>query len=187
MHKMYFADAAACKGIMERSISVTMMQRPQSIFLLTMIVSLLIATLVPIWSKEERKTPYAEVEKAYYMNAWSLQAFSNENPIRTYRYPYSLVGWISLLSIGIAIYELFRYNSRVVQIKLGALNTLVMAMLVGFTLYLTIQQEKHWPSEVLGKHQLGSLCLGLAFVSNVIATPCIKKDEKRVRDADRIR
>ena len=86
----------------------------------------------------------------------------------------------------IALRCLFMLYMSASWCRLSALNTLVMAMLLGFTLYLTIQQETYWPSEVLGNHQLGSLCLGLAFVSNVIATHCIKKDEKSVRDADRI-
>ena len=164
-----------------------MIQRPQSIFLLIAIISLMLAMIVPIWHKQKEEKIYAESEKTYCLNAWSLQEISYGKLVHTTQFPYACIGWFSLLAVGMATYALFRYDDRVMQIKLGTLNALVMSMLLGYILYVTTKQDEYLPLEGPGKYQLGFLLLVVASASNVLANRYLRKDEKRVRAADRIR
>lgn len=162
------------------------MQRPQSIFLLSVIISLVLAMIVPIWHKQEGEKTYLESEKTYCLNAWSMQEISYGKPVHTTQFPYACIGWISLFAVGIATYELCRYDDRVMQIKLGTLNALVMIMLLGCVL-VTTQQEEYLPLAVPGRYQPGFFLLVVALASNILANRYLKKDDKLVRAADRIR
>ncbi len=161
-----------------------MIQRPQSIFLLIVIISLIAAMIAPIWNKQEEERASPELKKTYFIDAWSSQEISYGKSVSTNQFLYA---FISLIMAGIAIYELFRYDNRVMQIKLGTLNTLVMTMLLGCILWFTTQQEESLPLEVPGKYQPGFLLLVVALASNLLANHCIRKDEKLVKSSERMR
>jgi hypothetical protein len=162
-----------------------MIQRPQSIFLLIVIISLAIAMIVPIWRKQEEAYPASQ--KTYRIDAWSLQEISCGKPVHTSQFPYTVIGWIGLIAVGIAIYELFRYNDRGIQIKLGTLNALVMMVLLGCILRVTRQKGEHLPLEAPGKYQPGFLLIVVALASNLLASHYIRRDDKLVKESDRIR
>ena len=164
-----------------------MMQRPQSFFLLIVIISLIAATIVPMWNKQEEARTSPELKKTYLIDARSSREISCGKSVYTNQFLYAFIGFISLIMVGIATYELFRYDNRVMQIKLGALNTLVMIMLLGWILWFTTQQEEHFPLEVPGKYPQGFLLLVVALASNLLASHCIRKDEKLVRSSERMR
>lgn len=153
-----------------------MIQRPQSIFLLVMIITLLTATIVPIWTQAG----------AYHLSAWQLQQVSDTGEL-LHRMPYALLGVCCWLAAIIALYELFRYDNRGLQLKLGTLNNLlVLAMLISI-LYLTRQKAALLLVSAPGKYQAGFFLLIIALASNLLANHFIKKDEKLVRSADRMR
>jgi Domain of unknown function (DUF4293) len=164
-----------------------MIQRPQSIFLLIVIIALIAAMMAPIWNKQEEERTSPELKKTYFIDAWSSQETTYGKSIYTNQFLYACIGFISLIMAGIATYELFRYDNRVMQIKLGALNTLGMIMLLGCILWLTTQQEDSLPLEVPGKYQPGFLLLVVALASNLLANHCIRKDEKLVKSSERMR
>ena len=158
-----------------------MIQRLQSVFLLSIIAALLTTTLVPIWTKIDTATTYL-------INTWCFQAVNAAGePMNRVLFPYALVGLLSFMAVGMATYELFRYDNRGLQLKLGMLNTLVMIVLLGLTLYLARQQEAQLLPAVPGKYQPGFFLLIVAMISNLLANHFIRKDEKLVRSADRMR
>jgi Domain of unknown function (DUF4293) len=162
-----------------------MIQRPQSIFLLIVIIALVIAMIVPIWHKQVAAYPASK--KTYRIDAWSLHEISYGKPVHTSQFHYAVIGWIGLIVVGIAIYELFRYNDRGMQIKLGTLNTLVMIVLLGCILRFTTQQEMQLPLGVPGKYQPGFLSIVVALASNLLASHYIRRDDRLVKESDRIR
>lgn len=157
-----------------------MLQRPQSILLLVVIIALLLMTLLPIWTKQSI---------CYNMLAWCFPTTSSGgNSIKNFYFHCTSIGCLSLTAAGIAAYALCRYDNRVVQLKLGILNALMMIVLLGYLLYLTIPQDNQWVTNVpLRQHSLGFLLLAVALFSNLLANRCIRKDEKLVRSAERMR
>ncbi len=85
-----------------------------------------------------------------------------------------LTSVLSLLAAGIAVYALLRYDNRELQYRLGSLNFWFTALLIGLTMYLPT-------------HTMASLLCIVAFLSNGLANRYIKKDDRLVRAADRIR
>jgi short subunit fatty acids transporter len=162
-----------------------MIQRPQSIFLLIVIISLVIAMVAPIWHEQEGV--HHTSQKTYRVDAWSLQEISYGRSAHTSQFLYAAIGWLSLIAVGIAVYELFKYNDRGIQMKLGTLNTLAMMVLLGCMLRFTTQQEANFPLEIPGKYQPGFLSIFVALASNLLASHYIRRDDKLVKEADRIR
>jgi hypothetical protein len=82
--------------------------------------------------------------------------------------------------------EIFRYRNRLLQIKLGALNSLFMAAtIVSMVLFSNSLTETY----AVQTSQYGiSLYLPVAaMICNLLANRFIRKDEKLVRSVDRIR
>ena len=166
-----------------------MIQRPQTILLLVVFVSLLITTQCPMWYKSgEPDRPYAEAEKAYCITSWGFEELGPAGGlVNSAAFPYALVGWLALLAAGIAAYEVSRFKNRTMQLHLGLLNTLLIAVMIGLLAYLTVQKDKYLLPDVSGHYTLGPVFPVLALVSNLLANYCIRKDEKLVRAADRMR
>jgi len=166
-----------------------MIQRPQSICLLIAIVFLLITTITPaIWSKsEDTSKPYFEVEKHYQITPWAFEDLSYGDVVGGKRYPYNLVGSFILLAAILAIYELLSYKRRTRQLKIGLLNTLLIAVSIGLMLYLTTQKDHHLLPHISGKYLPAFWFPFIALFSNWLASHLIRKDEKLVQDSERMR
>lgn len=141
-----------------------------------MTIALCMATSVPIWTQAE----------AFHLSAWQLQEVHSASML-LHRMPYVLIGVCCWLAAIVALYELFRYDSRGLQLQLGTLNNLLVLVILISILYLTRQQTIQLSESTPGKYQLGFYLLILALMSNLLANHFIKKDEKLVRSADRMR
>ena len=102
-------------------------------------------------------------------------------------FPYLIIGILGLVSAGIAIYELFQYRNRLLQIKIGAINSLIMGIALGGAIYSIIQFDKEICPFSPGHFHEGFYLPAAAMLSNVIANRLIKRDEKIVRNSDRMR
>lgn len=149
-----------------------MWQRIQTVFLIIAIVALGVALVQPIW---QAGTANASVTLTPFYLAHN----------DTYSYwPYSLTAILAVAGITLAMITIRRYDNRPLQIKLGALNSLILAgfmfSAVMFTSKLSEQQQ--------GSVGMGWLLLaGVAVISNWLAIRFIRRDERMVRDSDRIR
>jgi hypothetical protein len=146
-------------------------------------MSMLIMFFVPIWTKVDTATLHT-----YTMYAWRFQ---ETNPIdnlgHTDFIPYIFIGTLASIAILIALYEIFRYDNRMAQLKLGALNGLLMTGIIGLVVYLAMKNETKLLAGVAGQYKLGFILPAIAIVSNLIANRLIKRDEKLVRSVDKIR
>ena len=160
-----------------------MLQRPQSLCLLVLTFTMLTLAGVPIWAKIAPSTA-----QGYVLAAWYVQPLGPQGtPLPAVYWPYALVGTLAVVAAGLAVYEALRYDNRKLQLQLGALNALVLIVIVGLLLYFVLQQERQVLPEVAGKYRTGFLLPAFAIASHLLANYFIRKDEKLVNDSERMR
>jgi hypothetical protein len=154
-----------------------MWQRIQTVFLGISILSLIAAIFLPI---------YLHVDASGKTHAlYALHYTVIENNVRTSQYfPYSVIAVLYVAAATVAFIEIRQFRNRLLQVKLGALNSVFLAVGVGVAVY--------FGSQLLKANQGGNFDYGLwvpfiAVVCNWAAIRFIKRDEKIVRDSDRLR
>lgn len=140
----------------------------------------------PIWEKISMAQSQAVQIDAYQLTHYS---FTGDKDVVAEEMHTQLLWYIALLaglSVIVALFAIFQYRKRVLQIKLGALN----ALLIGGTLIAatvsTYQAEKMLPEG--DAHYLTGFWLPVgALLFNLLANRFIRRDELLVRSADRFR
>lgn len=164
-----------------------MWQRIQTVFLALVILSLIGAFLTPIWIYHDPSGKsyalYALHYSIYSPDATVSATNLTTNVIVKY-FPYCLTAVLLAASATIAFMELIRYNDRITQIKLGALNSLFLAGSLGAAVYFGNDFITTFHG---GAYGLGLWLPAVAVVCNWAAIRFIKRDEKLVRDSDRLR
>lgn len=109
-----------------------------------------------------------------------------QNDIKaTLYYPYALSAILAVAAATLAFLEIGKFENRMTQIKMGALNSLVMAGSLTALVYFAIQLIE--TTQLAGQYGLSLWLPAGAMISNMIANRFIRRDEKLVRDSDRIR
>jgi glucan phosphoethanolaminetransferase (alkaline phosphatase superfamily) len=98
-----------------------------------------------------------------------------------------LVGIVAALSVLIAVFEITRYKNRITQMKLGALNSLIMSLALGLAVYFIYNAEKNWFPHQQGIYRIGVFMPAVGLLFNMLANRYIRKDEQLVRSVDRLR
>ncbi len=144
-----------------------MWQRIQSVFLGLTILSLIFGLLVPVWAGAGEGIEY-RLYPIYFM-------VKQHGQITTSQYfPFCITAMLMVAAVTIAITEFRRYDNRLLQVKLGTLNSLMLAAVMICDVLFSNQMSKAYPTFV-------------AVASNWLAIRFIRRDEKIVRDSDRIR
>jgi hypothetical protein len=159
-----------------------MIQRVQSIFLA--LVAILMGTF-PIfqfyWRVEANDS-----NAMILLNAFAKMETPTGGKVILEYWPYSIVGIFSFLACGIAIYEIIQYKKRMLQLKIGLFNTLFMTgTLVSMVLF--VNQSEQLFGDGAAAYNFTFWFPALALVCNLMANRFIRKDEKLVRSADRMR
>jgi glucan phosphoethanolaminetransferase (alkaline phosphatase superfamily) len=155
-----------------------MWQRIQTVFLAILIISLIAAIMFPIWAHEA----VGQSHKLFALH-YTIKAQSGEM-ISTDYLPYCLTAVLAMAAITISIIEIRKYRDRVLQMKLGALNSLFLAATIVSAFIFSNQLAKEFQG---GQFGLGLWLPGIAVVCNLLANFFIRKDEKLVRDSNRLR
>src|SRR5688572_2898320 len=107
-----------------------MWQRIQTVFLAIIILTLLVSLVFPIWSVQVNDD--ARVLTAFYYLSSG-----------TYQYnPYSITAILAIASATLALTEIMKFKNRLTQIKIGALNSLFLVGVLGFSFYFSNQFMK---------------------------------------------
>jgi hypothetical protein len=154
-----------------------MWQRIQTVFLVIAIISLIVSIFLPIWVYQ------APIGQSHQLFPLHYSVIENGQRDTQY-FPYSLTAILAIASITIAIIEIGKYKDRVLQMKLGALNSLFMAGTIGCAVIFSNQMIKTFQS---GNYGLGLWLPGVAVICNLIANRFIRRDERIVRDSNRLR
>jgi Domain of unknown function (DUF4293) len=158
-----------------------MWQRVQSIFLGVSIVALIFSIVYPVWSGGTDAIHY-RLYPIYFM---TKEIGLNAAPVISIYLPYCLTAVLTIASITISITEFRRYTNLVLQVKLGTLNSLILAGVMVCDVAFSNQVAKSHP--VPWQYDLGLYLVFVAVVSNWLAIRFIRRDEKLLRDSDRIR
>lgn len=142
------------------------------------ILSLVAAILFPIWTHQA----IGQSHKLFALH-YSITGQGGEM-ITTQYMPFSITAILAVASITISIIEIGKYKNRMLQMKLGALNSLFLAGTIGSAFIFSNQFAKEFQGGQLG---LGLWLPGVAVVCNLLANRFIRRDEKLVRDSNRLR
>lgn len=154
-----------------------MWQRKQTIFLALAGACMILMIFFPAWVAE-----LDGVKRELYPLHFSI----TEAGVKTTVYfPYALSAILAVAAATIAFMEIGKYENRMTQIKLGALNSLVMAGSLFALVWFATQRIKE--SEVAGQYGLSLWLPAAAMIFNMIANRFIRRDERMVRDSDRLR
>jgi len=137
---------------------------------------MVVSFFLPIWKL---------IDDTKELQLYALHFSTIEAGARTTVYfPFCITAVLMAAAATIAIMEIRRFDDRMVQIKMGTFNSLILAAVLVSSVYFYNQITKQY-----GAGQFG-LSLWIPFigvVSNWLALRFIRKDEKLVRDSDRIR
>jgi len=88
----------------------------------------------------------------------------------------------------IALYAIFQFRNRLLQTGLCAINALLLTGIMGIILYRALYAGKEYgnPSDQ-GTFLLGFYAVIAALLFNALANRFIRRDEKMVRDSNRLR
>ncbi len=168
-----------------------MLQRIQTIFMV--IVAFLVLALVfantqqfNVWSKYDEKTGNAVVLGSFTLKKTHFdQATKTETVLESYTsFP---IGLVAIIALGVAVYCIFRYDNRLLQMKLSLLNSFILTALLGVMWYYSLSGEALLKEPAEGQFGLAFLIPAFSLLINMTANRFIRKDEDLVRSSDRIR
>jgi peptidoglycan/LPS O-acetylase OafA/YrhL len=100
-------------------------------------------------------------------------------------FPYSLTAILSIAAITIALIEIRRFDNRPLQMKLGLLNTLLLLGAMISVFFFTNSLVKQYP--IGFKNGVGMYLIFAGVLCNWIALRFIRRDERLVKESDRLR
>ena len=158
-----------------------MLQRIQTLLLATVAVAMLSVTLLPIWEKSS-----ATLNEKVTLTAVALEYFKGTNLVSTANT--IVIVMLALISTCIAAFSITQYKKRMLQMTLGLINSILIAVVLGYTFYqvFKIGIPKFEP-ENQGSYGAGFIAAVLAMLCNMIANRFIRRDEMLVKSADRMR
>ncbi|WKN33451.1 DUF4293 domain-containing protein [Porifericola rhodea] len=162
-----------------------MLQRVQSIFLLGVGICMGLMLIFDIWQETDLEEGKQAVLNAYYLTVTA--ATDGENTQTTTEQGTWVIAIFAVLATITAFYEIFRYDNRLTQIKLGALNSLFMGAALGLSVWYSFEGEKIIDQTARGSYDIGFIFPCVALLLNVMANRFIRRDEKLVRSVDRLR
>lgn len=160
-----------------------MIQRIQTLFLLLSSVCMILFLFLPVWLKIDPAT--GELYKVH--STYLAHQVNAEPSVKLTFLPYAYGGGIAVLTVLISWIEIFQFKNRLTQIKLGALNSLLMTGSLVLMVYLTYKAQSNILPNILGEYKVGLFMPAAALIWNSIANRFIRKDEKLVRSVNRIR
>ncbi len=162
-----------------------MIQRVQSIFLFVLGVCMILSIAFPSW-----QIAGAQAGDIVTLDAVNLEHVQGGKVVSTT--PTFYIAILAALSGLVAFYSLTRFRNRLLQIKLGALNSLLMAAVLGLILWFSRQGEELTNQAVqtsagFENYKTGFFLTIAAMICNILANRFIRRDENLVRSADRMR
>lgn len=159
-----------------------MWQRIQTVFLAVGILALLASMVFPIWSIDANGEPKV-LTSFYLMSVSNNQTGTGAH----YAYlPYAVTAMLCVGAITLAFIEILKYRNRTTQMKIGALNSFFLVGVILASFYFSSDLMKSLQAGG-GAYGLGMWLPGVAVLCNLLANRFIRKDEKLVRDSNRLR
>lgn len=155
-----------------------MIQRIQSILLLITAISMGVFLATNSYIKTITPTEYVAVNPYHVFHVKDGLALVDK--------PIYYVVVMSVMALGLSIFTIFQYKNRIRQMLMVALNSLLIGVALALTVY-HIQTDAIKLGNSEGGYGIGMWAAFIGLASNWLANRFIKKDEKLVKDADRMR
>ena len=160
-----------------------MIQRIQSLLLAGVVILLTVNLFVPIWTNAESGIKIV-------LNAFSITSspsgLLSTKVILSVKNVYYIAALV-MVCIGLALYIIFQYKNRVLQLRLCNLLTVLTLIIIG-SYFIAIPAAKSMmvaPSD--GSYEAGYFLPILASILILAARYYIRKDEELVKSVDRLR
>jgi magnesium-transporting ATPase (P-type) len=158
-----------------------MLQRIQTLLLALVAIAMLAVTALPLWEKSS-----AALNEKVTLTSFALEHFkgtasaSNSSTV--------LIAIVAIISACIAAYSITQYKKRMLQMTLGLINSILIAVLLGYTFYQVFKVGMPmFEPENQGSYGAGFIAAVVAMLCNMIANRFIRRDEMLVKSADRMR
>jgi ABC-type methionine transport system permease subunit len=155
-----------------------MWQRIQTVFLAMVAICMAIAIFLPIGIFIDPST--GDSHQLYPIH---YTIVSNGTRVSTY-FPYVITSVLMAAAATLAVISITKFENRITQVKIGTLNSLVLAVVMVAMVWFFNPFAKQYPGGKLGL-DLWITFAGVTF--NWLALRFIRRDEKMVRDSDRLR
>lgn len=166
-----------------------MIQRIQTLLLFGVAVCMGTVLAYYIWGEvsvdESKAVTMTALKIEVVDTAGTLSDTSDDTIISTESTWYIAV--LAIIAALVAIVSVFQFKNRLNQMKLGALNALLMASTLGLSYYKIYQLEDVVNPAGQGQISLGFFLPAVAMILNILSNRFIRKDEKLVKSVDRIR
>lgn len=166
-----------------------MIQRIQTILLLGVAICMGLVLAYPIWFETSADQAQGMILTAFKTEVIDFGGTMNQGDDDTV--VSSSANWyIAALAVAaglIALISIFQFKNRLTQMKLGALNALLMAATLGLSYYNIFQNESSFSPTTQGNISLGFYLPAFAMLLNILSNRFIRKDEKLVKSVDRLR
>jgi hypothetical protein len=153
-------------------MNINMWQRIQTVFMGIAAIALIAALVMPLW--EARNGEEIIVLTPFYLLKGGQYFY----------YPYALTAVLSVAALTLVFLTIRRYDNRLVQMKLGLFNTLMLTGIMICIVVFVVSLNKQYP---IARNGYGMFFVFGAVICNWLAVRFIRKDEKTVRDSDRLR
>ena len=174
-----------------------MIQRIQSVFLALIVFAMLGVVALPLWTKTDATTGESATLTAFGLSSARGAQTTASGAITASQHAAESTWYIALLAAAAAaaaLYSIFQYRNRLLQMKLGLLNSILIAGTLGAVVYTVIYRAEFYlggvpgqPAAVAGDKLPGFWLPMVALVCNVLANRFIKRDDDLVRSSNRLR
>lgn len=158
-----------------------MIQRIQSVFLLLLALCMVAALFLPLWHKAD---PISGQELTLLATGFVYKKPDVGLAPPAYAW---LTAVLAAASAALALFEIFQFRNRFLQLKLGSVNLLLIICTIGSGFYFSNLGEQMLNIKMLGDYQSGFYLTTLPLLLNLLASRFIRSDERLVRSADRLR
>jgi len=140
---------------------------------------------LPIWEKTDAETGSSATLTAFSLTQTAAAATGTEAAATSTNTIFIAI--LAIAAAAVALYEIFKYKNRLTQMKLGMLNTLLLAGLLITTTYYAYYVGEEMIKGAAGEREAAFYIPFLALILNALAHRFIRRDEQLVRSVDRLR
>ena len=158
-----------------------MLQLIQTLLLSVVSIAMLATTALPIWEKSS-----AALNEKVTLTSYALEYLKGTASVSSANTMVIII--LAIISACIAAFSITQYKKRMLQMTLGLINSILIAVILGYTFYQVFKVGiPMFEPENQGSYEVGFFAMVLAMLCNMIANRFIRRDEMLVKSADRMR
>lgn len=142
------------------------------------VVVMAVSLFLPLWQYIDESGIRYELYPLHY-------SIVNGDAKSTDYFPYCATAILMVAAATLAIQTIRRYDNRLLQVKLAAFNTIFLMLVMGAVVYFSSRLNEEFKYVGMSRGALWTVFAGVAF--NWLAMRFIRRDEKLVKDSERLR